>query len=106
MDTATPIAFEQSYELQEHVNEAASLLKKMANEHRLLILCTLSTGEMSVGALNDVVPLSQSSLSQHLASLRGAGLVQTRRDAQTIYYSLSGDRAQQIIAVLFSIFKS
>jgi len=104
MESIAPVASEQSFELQEHVIDAASLLKKMANEHRLLILCTLANGELSVGALNDVVPLSQSSLSQHLASLRGAGLVQTRRDAQTIYYTLNGDRAQKIIAVLTTIF--
>jgi len=96
---------QQALDLHEHVSEAASLLKKMANEHRLLILCTLGGGELSVGELNDIVPLSQSSLSQHLASLRGAGLVQTRREAQTIYYTLSGTRAQKIISVLSSIYE-
>ena len=90
--------------LQKHAKDAANLLKKLGNEHRLLLLCTLMNNELSVSELNDLVPLSQSSLSQHLASLRGAGLVQTRRQAQTIYYSLCGDEAIKIISVLQSIY--
>jgi len=90
--------------LQEHARAAANLLKALANEHRLMILCTLIGGEMSVGELNARVPLSQSALSQHLASLREAGLVQTRKEAQTVYYQLAGDEAIQVIAVLQSIY--
>ncbi|WP_062060748.1 ArsR/SmtB family transcription factor [Cellvibrio sp. OA-2007] len=91
-------------DMQIHAQAAASLLKALANENRLMILCTLITGEMSVGELNEQVPLSQSALSQHLASLREAGLVNTRKEAQTVYYSLQGDEAQKIIAVLQSIY--
>jgi len=91
-------------EMQKHAKDAANLLKKLGNEHRLLVLCTLMNGELSVGELNKIMPLSQSSLSQHLASLREAGLVQTRRESQTIYYSLSGDEAIKVIAVLQSIY--
>ena len=90
--------------LQKHAKDAANLLKKLGNEHRLLLLGTLMNNELSVSELNNLVPLSQSSLSQHLASLRGAGLVQTRRQAQTIYYSLCGDEAIKIISVLQSIY--
>lgn len=91
-------------DMQQHAQEAALLLKQLANEHRLLILCTLINGELSVGELNASIPLSQSALSQHLASLRDAGLVATRRESQTIYYRLKGDEAIQIISVLKTIY--
>lgn len=90
--------------MQEHALAAAALLKALANESRLMILCTLMESEMSVGELNAKVPLSQSALSQHLASLREAGLVSTRKEAQTVFYRLEGTEAQQIISVLQSIF--
>ncbi len=91
-------------EMQAHAQDAAALLKALANENRLMIMCTLIAGEMSVGELNEKVPLSQSALSQHLAGLREAGLVSTRKEAQTVYYSLLGDEAKKIIAVLQSIY--
>lgn len=95
-------------EMQAHAQDAASLLKALANENRLMILCTLmasgSEGEMSVSELNARVPLSQSALSQHLASLRDAGLVSTRKEAQTVYYRLQGSDATKVIAVLQSIY--
>ena len=91
-------------ELKAHALEATQLLKALANENRLMILCSLAQGELSVGELNDKVSLSQSALSQHLAWLRREQLVQTRRDAQTIYYSLQGTKAQQVIEVLQSIY--
>ena len=90
--------------MQAHAREAAALMKALANENRLMILCTLVDGEMSVGELNEKVPLSQSALSQHLASLRQAGLVCTRKEAQTVFYQLSGDEATRVIAVLQSIY--
>ena len=86
--------------LEEHASEAALFLKSIANKHRLMILCTLIGRELSVGQLNDMVPLSQSALSQHLACLRKAGLVSTRREAQTIYYRLHDNRAERVVAVL------
>jgi len=92
------------HELQEHAREASNLLKQLCNENRLMILCSLINTELSVGELNTMIPLSQSALSQHLTSLRRAGLVQTRREAQTIYYSLCGDEATQVITVLQSIY--
>ena len=87
-----------------HASQAANLLKALANENRLMIMCSLLAGELSVGELNAKVPLSQSDLSQHLASLREAGLVRTRKAAQTVYYQVSGDDARQIIALLHSIY--
>lgn len=98
------IDFAAMSQLQAHAREAAALLKQLGNEHRLMILCTLGAGEMSVGELNERVPLSQSALSQHLASLRTAGLVLTRKEAQTVYYRLAGDEALKVIEVLQSIY--
>lgn len=91
-------------DMREHAQKAAALLKALANENRLMIMCTLISGELSVGELNEKIPLSQSALSQHLASLREAGLVTTRKEAQTVFYQLSGDEAIKIIAVLQSIY--
>ena len=84
--------------------KAEAFLKALANKHRLMILCELHQGERSVGTLMNAVGLSQSALSQHLAKLREDGLVVTRRDAQTIYYTLASDGASRIIAVLYELF--
>lgn len=91
-------------QMQEHAREAANLLKTLGNEHRLMILCSLIKGELSVGELNEKVALSQSALSQHLAGLREAGLVATRKEAQTVFYRLQGESAIQVISVLQSIY--
>jgi ArsR family transcriptional regulator, virulence genes transcriptional regulator len=91
-------------QLQVHAQAAANLLKALANENRLMILCSLIDGEISVGELNARVPLSQSALSQHLASLREAGLVATRKEAQTVFYRLEGTAAVRVIEVLQSIY--
>ncbi|MGI9258024.1 MAG: ArsR/SmtB family transcription factor [Gammaproteobacteria bacterium] len=89
-----------------HADAAASLLKALSNRSRLMILCSLSKEELSVGELHQKVPLSQSALSQHLARLRTENLVKTRRESQTIYYSLYDDRASRLIAVLYEMFCS
>lgn len=91
-------------EMEAHAVEAASLLKAMANEYRLLILCHLAEGELSVGELNELVDLSQSSLSQHLGVLRQYGLVDTRRESQTIYYRLAGGPAMQVMESLYDAY--
>lgn len=85
---------------------AAQLLKQLANEKRLMILCALVEGEQSVGALNAAVALSQSALSQHLARLREAGLVSTRRDGQLIYYALAGDKAPAVLQLLHVLYRA
>lgn len=87
--------------MEDHAYEAARLLKAMSNEHRLLILCHLAEGEASVGELNDRVELSQSSLSQHLAVLRQCGLVETRRESQTIHYRLADGPAFEVMRTLY-----
>jgi len=91
-------------EMQINASQAANLLKVLANKNRLMIVCTLLEGELSVGELNAKVPLSQSALSQHLANLREAGLVSTRKEAQTVYYQVYGDAARQVIEVLQTIY--
>ncbi len=83
---------------------AARLLKALANERRLMILCQLTGGERSVGDLQAVVGLSQSALSQHLAVLRGDGLVATRREGQTIHYRIGDPSAARVIETLAAIF--
>ncbi len=84
--------------------EAARLLAALANESRLMILCELVDGERSVGTLVEAVGLTQSALSQHLAKLRAAGIVATRRDAQTIYYRLASEAAGSVMTTLAEIY--
>lgn len=101
-------AFEPSHSdlqaFEASVKRASRLLKAMSNERRLVILCTLASGERSVSELESVVDLSQSALSQHLARLRQDGLVATRRSAQTIYYRLDGPEARAIMATLYGLY--
>lgn len=85
--------------------EATRLLKVMANECRLLVLCFLAeTGELSAGELTERVGLSQSALSQHLAKLREEGLVTTRKEAQSVFYRISDPKAEQVLTLLHEIF--
>ena len=90
--------------MREHAADASRLLKALANDKRLTLLCLMVEGEQSVGELNAKVALSQSALSQHLAVLREDGLVSTRREAQTIYYTLASGPARQIIETLHGIY--
>jgi DNA-binding transcriptional ArsR family regulator len=90
--------------LAANAEQAANLMKQLSNRNRLMILCTLMFDELSVGQLNELIPLSQSALSQHLASLRDAQLVATRREGQTIYYRLLGDEVGRVISVLKDIY--
>ncbi|HXQ16160.1 MAG TPA: metalloregulator ArsR/SmtB family transcription factor, partial [Caulobacteraceae bacterium] len=83
---------------------AARLLKLLASEQRLILLCRLSQGESSVGELAQHVGLTQSAASQHLAKLRADGLVATRREAQTIYYRLDDEAASRVIDLLCDIY--
>lgn len=91
--------------LEEKAAEAAALLKLLANENRLLLLCRLAlNGEMAVNALAAAVGLSQSALSQHLGRMREDGLLATRRDAQTIYYRIADGNAARLLAALKDIY--
>ena len=87
-------------ELARHADSAARLLKALANPHRLQVLCVLGDEELSVGELNERIPLSQSALSQHLKVLREDGLVTTRRASQTVYYRVAPGPAMGVIEVL------
>jgi DNA-binding transcriptional ArsR family regulator len=91
-------------EMRVHARSAAALLKTLANPARLQILCVLGEGELCVGAINASVPLSQSALSQHLAVLREDGLVQRRRESQSIYYALRPGPALDVIRILHAHF--
>lgn len=91
-------------EMAAQADAAAELLKALANPQRLRILCLLHERELSVGEINAQVDLSQSALSQHLAVLRGKGLVRTRRQAQAIHYSLAPGPAQDIIRALHRVY--
>jgi DNA-binding transcriptional ArsR family regulator len=90
--------------LQDNTRRASGLLKAMSNEHRLLILCQLEGGEKSVGELVRLVGLSQSALSQHLARLRRDSLVRTRREAQTIFYSVASREALVLLEQLHQLY--
>ncbi len=91
-------------EIERNVSLAAKLLKSLSNEKRLLIICTLYEGEKSVGELEEIVGLSQSALSQHLARLRREKIVSTRREAQTIYYSILDDAVAVILKALYELY--
>ena len=86
------------------VSKATKLLKDLANQHRLLILCHLVEGERSVGALEQELGIAQAHLSQQLARLREAGLVQTRRDSRMIYYSIASAEAASVLALLYRLY--
>ena len=92
--------------LELKATEAERLLKAMASRPRLLILCELLKGERSVTALHDAIGLSMSAMSQHLARLRADELVSTRRESQTIFYSLADQGATRMLETLYSIYCS
>jgi DNA-binding transcriptional ArsR family regulator len=92
--------------VQANARQASRLLKALSNHYRLLIVCELLDQECSVGELVRRVGLSQSALSQHLAKLRRDSLVRTRRDAQTIYYSLASRELKTIVSTLEKLFKA
>jgi len=90
--------------LTNHAEQAASMLKEIANRHRLMICCCLGDKEMSVSELNTLVPLSQSALSQHLARMRSAKLVTTRKEQQTVYYKMHNENISKVMSTLQSIY--
>ena len=92
-------------ELQACVGEAARLLKLLASEQRLLLLCRLIEGEASVGDLAEHAGLAQSTASQHLAKMRAEGLVATRRSAQTIFYRIADPAALTVLNTLSGLYR-
>jgi len=91
-------------DIEQNVDRASALLQAMSNPKRLLVLCILAEGERSVGALARKVDLSQSALSQHLARLRDDGFVSTRREAQTVYYSVAGGEVEAVLVALHGLY--
>lgn len=103
--TTRPVVL--SSQIEERAGEAAQLLRLLANERRLLVLCHLSTeGEVTVGRLAEMVGLSQPAISQHLAKLRADGLVATRRAATSIHYRVADPRVERLLLTLRDIFCS
>jgi DNA-binding transcriptional ArsR family regulator len=89
---------------EESAGRAASLLRLLANEKRLMVLCQLADGELRVGDLQARVGLSQSALSQHLALLREDGVVATRREGTAIHYRIADQAALRVIQTLAELF--
>ena len=104
MDTSVGLTRAQVARLRGSAVRVTDRLKAMANPSRLMILCQLAEGEKSVGEMESVIGLSQSGLSQHLAVLRRKSIVSTRREAQTIFYSLASKEVEEIMAALYRVF--
>ena len=102
--TAAPASFDKVSGFEACVGPVARLLKLLASEQRLLLLCRLLEGEASVGDLAEHAGLAQSAASQHLGKMRAEGLVATRREAQTIYYRLDDPGAVQVLNVLQKLY--
>jgi len=90
--------------MQENASRASDLMKLLGHPHRLMILCELNQGECSVGELSDKIGIAQSPLSQHLARMRHEGVVTSRREAQTVYYSLAGREVGAVISLLYQLY--
>jgi ArsR family transcriptional regulator len=91
--------------LEDRAGEVAGILRALANERRLMILCKLvEWGEANVSTLADAVGLSQPALSQHLAKMRAVGLVTFRRESQTLWYRIAEPRIEQLFATLHKLF--
>ena len=91
-------------QFEESAGRAAALLRLLSNERRLMILCQLIGGDLSVGALQGRLGLSQSALSQHLARLRADRIVATRREGQTIFYRIIDPAALHLLETLADLF--
>ena len=92
--------------MQQAAQEATQMLRVLANENRLLLLCQLSQGEKSVGELEILLGIRQPTLSQQLGVLRNEGLVQTRRDGKQIIYRVVDERAQRLLEMLYGMYCS
>ena len=101
MEQNTDIDLDQ---MARSASRASALMKTLGHKDRLMILCHLADGEKSVGQIARLLQIPQSPLSQHLSRMRKEGLVDTRREAQTIYYSLKSGEASRIVEVLYELF--
>jgi DNA-binding transcriptional ArsR family regulator len=100
-NTSPPLTVKQ---MQKNAAQAEALLKQLANANRLMVLCHLVSGEKTVGELAEAVGLSQSALSQHLAKLREAGLVESDKRGLSVYYRICSMEAQALLSVLHLIY--
>lgn len=92
-------------DLEARATEVADVLRALANERRLMILCKLvESGEATVGTLAEAVGLSQSALSQHLSKMRDEGILAARRDSQMIWYRIADPRIESLFATLHALF--
>lgn len=91
-------------DMKDKADEATALLKAIASPNRLMVLCLLVEGEQSVGALAQSLSVRATVISQHLSLLRRERLVQARREGQTIYYSLRGERVRRLLDTLYSLY--
>ena len=101
---AEPLTADMPFDMASRANVAAAYLKTLAHEGRLMTLCHLRTGEKSVGELENLLNIRQAAVSQMLARLREEGLVTTRRDGKTVYYSLADRKTEQVIQLLYTLF--
>lgn len=99
LDTTLDIA-----QMRSAAGEATAVLRVLANEDRLLLLCQLSQGEKSVGELEELLDIHQPTLSQQLGVLRADGLVNTRRDGKRIYYSVASPKVLALLETLYSLY--
>lgn len=99
-----PAALPSPAEIEAHAGAAESFLRSIANRHRLMVLCTLTEGEIPAGELGRRLGLTQSNLSRHLATLREEGLVATRREGTTIHYRIASDRVKSLLDMLYAMF--
>jgi len=91
-------------QMAQSATRASALMKTLGHKDRLMILCHLAAGEKSVGQIAELLEIPQSPLSQHLSRMRKEGLVDTRREAQTIFYSLKSGEASRIVEVLYDLY--
>lgn len=92
--------------MRENAAQAAALMKLLSHPHRMMILCELKQGECSVTELSQKIGIAQSPLSQHLARMRHEGVVTSRREAQTVYYSLLGAEVGAVVSLLYELYCS
>ena len=104
VQSVAKITPETPQDMASRASHAAAYLKTLAHEGRLMILCHLGAGEKSVGELESLLNIRQAAVSQMLARLRDEGLVSTRRDGKTIFYSLADTNTEQVIGLLYSLF--
>jgi DNA-binding transcriptional ArsR family regulator len=90
--------------MHQSASDVSDLLKLLGHPDRLMVLCQLKFGEQSVGELSQNLDIKQSPLSQHLARMRHEGVVRSRREAQTMYYSIADDKLAQVISVLYDLY--